>query len=189
MRSRRRTQAGTALCSRVHPRLAGLASVLSGLLNRRTNELHAAFGAAAAEEAEQLRLLACRPELAAQKDPHGNLPLHAGASAGASLRAVDECARTFPDAPRTRNADGFMPHQLALEHGHRELAELLALRAGKALPSKAAHSELVAPAGQPVAALGVALSKPEQSWLPTQAPEEPPEEPVALTAAELADEP
>ena len=121
---------------------AGLADVLSGMLNRRHNELHACFGAGAAQEAEQLRLLACRPELAAQKDAEGNLPLHVAATAGAALASVEECVRIFPDAPRIRNGDGFLPHQLALEHGHRALAEALAIRAGKALPPKAVRSVL-----------------------------------------------
>ena len=113
-----------------------LADVLSGMLNRRHNELHACFGDGAAQEAEQVRLLTCRPELAAQKDTNGSLPLHIAATAGTSLAAVEECVRIFPDAPRIRNGDGFLPHQLALEHGHRILAEALATRAGKALPSK-----------------------------------------------------
>ncbi len=90
----------------------GLMGVLSGMLNRQHNELHCAFEAGTDEEAEQLRLLACRPELAAQKDPHANLPLHLAAMAGASPSAVDECIRIFPDAPTCRNADGFLPQQL-----------------------------------------------------------------------------
>lgn len=152
----------------------GLADVLSGMLNRKLNELHAAFSAGAEEEAEQLRLLACRPELAAQKDLQGNLPLHTAAIGGASLRGAEECARILPDAARIRNADGFLPHQLALEHGHRALAELLAARAGKPLPCKAVRSLLLSGGVQP--------------GLPTQAPEQPPEsEPVALSSEELAD--
>lgn len=118
---------------------SGLADVLSGMRNRKHNELHASFargGGGSAEDQlhaqeEQLQLLACRPELAAQKDPASNLPLHLAASAGASLRAVEECVRVYPDAPRCRNADGLLPHQLALEHSHRELAQFLAARAGK----------------------------------------------------------
>ena len=51
----------------------GVASVLSGLANRQRNELHDAF-AAGAEADEQLRLLRCRPELAAQRDGGGALP-------------------------------------------------------------------------------------------------------------------
>ena len=43
---------------------------------------------------------------------------------------------------RLRNGDGFLPHQLALEHGHRALAETLASRAGKALPMKTPRSKL-----------------------------------------------
>ena len=121
---------------------SGLAEVLSGMLNRRHNELHLCFGAGAAQEAEQLRLLACRPELAAQKDPEGNLPLHLAATAGAAVAAVEECMRIFPDAPRIRNGDGFLPHQLALEHGHRALAEALAGRAGKLMPKKPVRSLL-----------------------------------------------
>ena len=120
----------------------GLADVLSGMLNRRHNELHACFGLGASQEAEQLRLLACRPELAAQKDADGNLPLHVAAIAGAAVPAVEECMRIFPDAPRTRNGDGLLPHQLALEHGHRTLAEALATKAGKALPPKPVRSLL-----------------------------------------------
>lgn len=118
----------------------GLADVLSGMLNRRHNELHATFGAGAAQEAEQMRLLACRPELAAQKDAEGNLPLHVAAIAGASLAAVEECVRIFPDAPRLRNGDGFLPHQIALEHGHRALAEALAGRAGRTIPPNSVQS-------------------------------------------------
>ena len=121
----------------------GLSDVLSGMLNRRHNELHAAFASGASQEAEQLRLLSIRPELAAQKDTNGNLPLHVAATAGAALAAVEECMRIFPDAPRIRNSDGFLPHQLALEHGQRSLAEALAVRAGKALPPKPIRSMLV----------------------------------------------
>uniref|UniRef100_A0A7S2GFA9 U-box domain-containing protein n=1 Tax=Haptolina brevifila TaxID=156173 RepID=A0A7S2GFA9_9EUKA len=121
----------------------GLADVLSGLLNRRHNELHVAFsGAGAGDETEQMRLLACRPELAAQKDHQGNLPLHVGAAKGASLTSIDECIRVYPDAPRCRNVDGLLPHQLALEHGHRGLAELLASRVGKVIPSRPIKSVL-----------------------------------------------
>ena len=50
--------------------------------------------------------------------------------------------RIFPDAPRIRNGDGFLPHQLALEHGHRALAEALAGRAGKLMPKKPVRSLL-----------------------------------------------
>jgi len=122
---------------------AGLADVLSGLLNRRHNELHVAFsGVGPSHEAEQLRLLSCRPELAAQKDAQANLPLHTAAAKGASLTVVDECIKVYTDAPRCRNMDGLLPHQLALEHGHRALAELLASRAGKALPSRPIKSIL-----------------------------------------------
>lgn len=121
---------------------SGLADVLSGMLNRRHNELHACFGSGPTQEAEQLRLLSCRPELAAQKDSQGNLPLHVAAVSGASLHAVEECVRIFPDAPRSRNGDGLLPHQLALEHGHRSLAELLASRAGKQLPVRKVVSVL-----------------------------------------------
>lgn len=148
----------------------GLAGVLSGMLNRRHNELHAAFGEAISQEVEQLRLLSCRPELAAQKDPAGNLPLHAAAAAGASLRAVEECVRIFPDAPRCRNADGFFPHQLALEHGHRGLAEMLAARAGKALPHRPVRSVLSTTAGS---VLVPASDAPPSSTLSTSAVETP----------------
>ena len=96
----------------------GLAEVFSGLLNRRHNELHEAFGGGAPSEGMQLQLLQCRPELAAQKDAQGNLPLHMAARAGASAAAVDECVRIYPDAPRVRNGDGFLPYQLALQYGH-----------------------------------------------------------------------
>ena len=140
--------------------MRSLADVLAGLLNRRHNELHAQFGQAAAQEAEQLRLLVCRPELAAQKDDRGNLPLHVAATAGASVRAVDECVRIFPDALRCRNMDGLQPFQLALEHGHRELAELLAARAGKTLPLKPVVSLLSSP---PAAA---AVERPTNGCLP-----------------------
>ena len=51
--------------------------------------------------------------------------------------------RIFPDAPRIRNGDGFLPHQLALEHGHRHIAEALAGRAGKSLPKKSVSSLLL----------------------------------------------
>jgi len=141
----------------------GLAAVLSGMQNRHRNDLHVAFGTGAAGEAEQLRLLSCRAELAGQKDPECNLPLHAAAASGASARAVLECIRVFPDAPQRRNADGFFPHQLAMEHGHRALAELLANQAGKQV--KPVHSVLStavrtatssAPTAQPVVA-GVAV--------------------------------
>jgi len=121
---------------------AGLAEVLSGMLNRRHNELHESFGAGPSAEAEQLRLLSCRPELAAQKDAEGNLPLHIAAASGATLRAAEECMRIFPKAPKMRNMDGFRPHQLAVEHGHRQLAEALATRAGNALPLKPIRSLL-----------------------------------------------
>jgi hypothetical protein len=72
------------------------------------------------------------------------LPLHVAATAGAALAAVEECVRIFPDAPRLRNGDGFLPHQLALEFGHRALGEALAARAGKAIPNKLMRSVLQA---------------------------------------------
>ena len=53
-------------------------------------------------------------------------------------------------------APGFFPHQLALEHGHRLLAERLALLAGKALPSRPVHSLLVQTATSRPAAAGIA---------------------------------
>lgn len=109
----------------------GLAAVLVGMQNRHTNDLHAAFHQGATSEAEQMRLMSCRPELASQKDPDCNLPLHVAAASGASSRAVQECIRIFPEGPRRRNADGFFPHQLATEHGHRVIAEVLASHAGK----------------------------------------------------------
>lgn len=90
----------------------GLAAVLSGMQNRHRNDLHIAFSAGVAGEAEQLRLLQCRPELAGQKDPNCNMPLHTAAGAGASAKAVQECMRICPDASSRRNADGFFPHQL-----------------------------------------------------------------------------
>jgi ankyrin repeat protein len=120
----------------------GLADVLSGMLNRRHNELHTSFGAGSTAEADQLSMLSYRPQLAAQKDMEGNLPLHVAAAAGASNAAIEECIRIYPDAPRIRNGDGFLPHQLAFEHGHRTLAEALATRAGKALPPKPIRSVL-----------------------------------------------
>jgi len=109
----------------------GLAAVLSGMPNRHSNDLHAAFRKGAAAEAEQLRLLSCRPELAGQKDPECNLPLHIAATCGATPRAVQECIRVYPDAPHRRNSNGFFPHQLAAEGGHRSIAEILATCAGK----------------------------------------------------------
>jgi len=128
----------------------GVASVLSGLANRQRNELHDAFAAGAAEADEQLRLLRCRPELAAQRDGGGALPLHAAARAGASAAAADACARAHADGARARDDDGFYPHQLALEAGHRELAELLAAAAGLPLPAEPVNSVLAkaAAAGQ-----------------------------------------
>jgi len=111
----------------------GLAAVLSGMQNRHRNDLHVAFGSGVAGEAEQLRLLSCRPELAGQKDPECNMPLHTAAAAGASPRVIQECMRVFPDASSRRNSEGFFPHQLAIEHGHRAIAELLANHAGKQL--------------------------------------------------------
>ena len=65
----------------------GLADVLSGMLNRRHNELHACFGLGASQEAEQLRLLACRPELAAQQDADGNLLETVGPTEGIHAQA------------------------------------------------------------------------------------------------------
>ena len=122
----------------------GIAAVLEGMRNRHTNDLHLAFGstgpckaeastalvAEGPREAEALLLLRCRPELAAQRDASGNLPLHLAALRGASSAAVAECLRAFPDGPRTRNDAGFLPHHLALERGHASLAAELAAAAG-----------------------------------------------------------
>ena len=155
----------------------GLADVLSGMLNRKHNDLHEAFAAGASQEAEQLRLLQCRPELAAQKDTQLNLPLHMAALWGASLRAVEEALKVYPDAPRRRNADGLLPYQIALEHGHREIAETLAARAGKALPLKPVVSLLAArmqpppsarmqPPPAPVGAADVHVAGPAEAGAP-----------------------
>ena len=103
--------------------------------NRHRNDLHVSFAAGAsrdsslssfprgvgcfllpcagaASEEEQLKLLECRPEHAAQRDYEGNLPLHVGAIAGASDRAVDSCIQAHPDGPGTRNDAGFLPYQV-----------------------------------------------------------------------------
>ena len=136
-----------------------------------------AFAAGASQEAEQLRLLQCRPELAAQKDTQLNLPLHMAALWGASLRAVEEALKVYPDAPRRRNADGLLPYQIALEHGHREIAETLAARAGKALPLKPVVSLLAArmqpppsarmqPPPAPVGAADVHVAGPAEAGAP-----------------------
>jgi len=120
----------------------GLAAVLEGMRNRHSNDLHSSFAAGSSQEEQQLQLLRCRPELAAQRDGDGNLPLHVAATAGASSRALEECVRTFPDGPITRNDEGFLAHQLALERGHARLAERLATHAGKQLPPKPVNSVL-----------------------------------------------
>jgi len=123
-----------------------IAAVLSGMQNRQRNDLHATLSDGLPQEAEQLRLLSCRPELAAQRDPQGNLPLHIAAASGASMRVLQECIRTFPDGPIRRNADGFFPYQLANENGHRAAAEQLASLAGKQLPVKPIISVLASAA-------------------------------------------
>ena len=110
--------------------------------NRHRNDLHVSFAAGAASEEEQLKLLECRPEHAAQRDYEGNLPLHVSAIVGASERAVDSCIQAHPDGPSTRNDAGFLPYQLALERGHALLAERLASHAGKQLPPKRVNSVL-----------------------------------------------
>mmetsp|Transcript_53656 Transcript_53656/g.116997 ORF Transcript_53656/g.116997 Transcript_53656/m.116997 type:complete len:406 (+) Transcript_53656:470-1687(+) len=120
----------------------GIAAVLEGMRNRHSNDLHIAFAAGGAEEEQQLQLLRCRPELAAQRDAEGNLPLHIAAVAGVPAQVVDECVRVFPDGPTTRNDEGFLAHQLALERGHAKLAEKLATHAGKPLPPKPVNSVL-----------------------------------------------
>mmetsp|Transcript_55408 Transcript_55408/g.127352 ORF Transcript_55408/g.127352 Transcript_55408/m.127352 type:complete len:403 (-) Transcript_55408:29-1237(-) len=120
----------------------GIAAVLEGMRNRHSNDLHSSFAAGVAQEEQQLQLLRCRPELAAQRDGEGNLPLHIAAVNGASCRAVEECIRTFFDGPTTRNDEGFLAHQLALERGHARLAERLATHAGKPLPPKPVNSVL-----------------------------------------------
>eukprot|EP00908_Phaeocystis_cordata_P010072 Transcript_20916.p2 GENE.Transcript_20916~~Transcript_20916.p2 ORF type:complete len:375 (+),score=152.16 Transcript_20916:242-1366(+) len=119
-----------------------LAAVLTGVQNRQRNDLHVAFDAGPSLEDQQLRLLDCRPELAAQRDPEGNLPLHVGAAAGLSIAVLEKCSEVYKEGPTRRNAAGFFPHQLALEHGHRLLAERLALLAGKALPARPVNSLL-----------------------------------------------
>lgn len=132
-----------------------LAAVLTGVQNHQRNDLHAAFGAGPSLEEQQLRLLDCRPELVSQRDPEGNLPLHVGAAAGISFAVLDKCIDVHKEGPTRRNAAGFFPHQLALEHGHRLLAERLALLAGKALPSRPVRSLLAQPATSRPAAAGI----------------------------------
>ena len=121
---------------------AGIAALLDGLLNHQRNELHDAFAAGPSREADQLRLLGVRPELAAQPDAAGALPLHVAAASGATRTALERCAAAFPGAPARRDDAGFLPHQLALERGDREAAEVLAARAGKKLPSRTVFSVL-----------------------------------------------
>lgn len=123
-----------------------LAAVLTGVQNHQRNDLHAAFGAGPSMEEQQLRLLDCRPELVDQRDPEGNLPLHHAATAGMSLAVLEKCIDIHKDGPLRRNAAGFLPYQLALERGHRPLAERLALLAGKTLPSRPVRSLLAQPA-------------------------------------------
>jgi len=120
----------------------GLAGILEGMRNRHCNDLHVSFAAGTSQEEQQLQLLRCRPELAAQRDAKGNLPIHVAAVSGASGIALEECVRTFPDGPNTRNDEGFLAYQLALERGHSNLAEKLASYAGKQLPPKPVNSVL-----------------------------------------------
>lgn len=122
----------------------GLAAVLTGVQNHQRNDLHIAFEGGAENEAAQLRLLECRPELAAQRDPEGNLPLHLGASAGMSVAVLEKCVEVYQEGAKRRNADGFLPHQLALERGHIQVAERLAQLAGKTLPARPINSVLAA---------------------------------------------
>jgi len=145
----------------------GLAAVLEGMRNRHSNDLHSSFAAGATQEEQQLQLLRCRPELAAQRDAEGNLPLHVAAVTGVSSRALEECVRTYPDGPTTRNDEGFYAHQLALERGHARLAERLATHAGRQLPSKPVNSVLAKAARASVTSTTTttttseALSRPE----------------------------
>lgn len=122
----------------------GLAAVLTGVQNHQRNDLHIAFESGAENEAAQLRLLECRPELAAQRDPEGNLPVHLGASAGMSVAVLEKCVEVYQEGAKRRNADGFLPHQLALERGHIQVAERLAQLAGKTLPARPVNSVLAA---------------------------------------------
>ena len=131
----------------------GVASVLSGLANRQRNELHDAFAAGAAEADEQLRLLRCRPcsgsprsATAAESRPSTS----PRAPARRRRRPLVARART-PTARARRDDDGFYPHQLALEAGHRELAEVgRRRRAAARQPSPSTRcSPSVAAAGRP----------------------------------------
>lgn len=97
---------------------------------------------AAQREEQQIALIRCRPDLASQRDAAGNLPVHLAALHGATLAAVAECVRIFPDGPRMRNDAGFLPHQLALEGGHAALAEELAAAAGRRVPPRRINSVL-----------------------------------------------
>jgi hypothetical protein len=97
---------------------------------------------AAQREEEQIALVRCRPDLASQRDATGNLPVHLAALHGATLAAVAECVRIFPEGPRMRNDAGFLPHQLALEKGHAALAEELAAAAGRSVPPHRINSVL-----------------------------------------------
>ena len=83
-----------------------LAAVLTGVQNRQRNDLHVAFDAGPSLEDQQLRLLDCRPELAAQRDPEGNLPLHVGAAAGLSIAVLEKCSEVYKEGPTRRNAAG-----------------------------------------------------------------------------------
>ncbi len=118
------------------------ASVLEGMRNRHSNDLHRRLADGTGDDEAVLQLLRCRPELAAQRDTGGCLPLHVAAIAGSSLAVADECVAAYPKGPATRCDGGFLPHQLALEHRNVALAVRLASHVGVQLPSKPVQSIL-----------------------------------------------
>jgi len=77
------------------------------------------------------------------RDQKGNLPLHGAADGGHDGAARLLLART--SEPRTKNADGLTPGDIARERGYRDLAKLLdnasgAVRARPAQPAQPASS-------------------------------------------------
>ena len=65
------------------------------------------------------------PELAAQPDQGGNLPLHYAASSGVSTAAAVACALAFLDGLEWANKTGRNPLEIARLEGHSGLADVL----------------------------------------------------------------
>ena len=88
------------------------------------NALHWAMVEGLQSEQKQLRLL-LNPQLAAQPDQGGNLPLHYAASSGVSTACAVACALAFMDGLEWANKTGRTPLEIARLEGHVGLADVL----------------------------------------------------------------